>query len=246
MGIITGQNGKIYFNAAITDTALASSLVFSTGKTITSSTDNGATGIIDFESEGYEEDMLVTISGCATSTENSRIFTISAVSSGALTVDEAVIAANPDTGTPVFTEREPGIAVGGGFNWTLNVVGDAHQTTNFDNSSGGHSFIGGLTSWSGTFDKHWLTSSNRVSHYRSASSTGGSWMGSTGIKVRLFTKYVATPSTGSPSQYFSGNVTITGIDHNTPVDALIDQSISFQGQSLLTLNTKTAAWNTTG
>ena len=236
MSEISGVNGAVYYNASLTDTALANSIVFDAGttgavdQTITSSTDNGATGIIDFETRGYKADMLITVSG-ATSTGNNKIFTVNTVSSGALTVNEAV-STGTDTGTPVFTERDPGIEVCGFYNWTINYVGGIHETTAFCNSSGGKAFIPGITEWSASADKHFLTSSNVID----------SWVG-TEVKVRFFTKYVASPTTGSPSQYWEGNTIVTGIDETTPVDALVDQSLSFQGKGALTLTTKTTAWN---
>ena len=239
---ISGKNGAVYYNEELTDTALANSITFGAGttagndQTITSSTAGGATGIIDFETEGYSTGMLITVSGCTSgsSTGNNKIFTINAISSGALTVNEAVTTGT-DTGVVVFTEAEPGIQIMGFYNWTLNQTGDALESTNMDNSSGGRNYIPGLTSWTATADKHFITTDVTVD----------SWVGQT-VEIRLFTKYVATPSTGSPAQYWNGDTVVTGLDHSTPVDAIVDQSISFQGDRALTLETKTAAWNTTG
>jgi len=232
---ISGENGAVYFNEGLTDTAVAGTITFDSGnggptdQTITSSTGTGEVKI-NFEQRGYSVGMLVTVSGTS-GTVNDRIFTINAVSCGVLTVDEAVTSGT-DSGTPKFTEAEPGIPVLGFYNWTLSYTGDVLDTTDFDDSSGGRSYIPGLTSWTVTADKHFLTTNNEVDD----------WVGQT-CEIRLFINYVATPSASSPSQYWKGDTIVTGLDETTPVDALVDQSISFQGDKALTLKTQTDPWS---
>jgi len=236
MAVISGENGAVYFNEELRNEALADSITFSTGGgvyTITSSTDSGATGVINFEDEGYTTGMLVGITGCSSgsSTGNDRIYTINVVTTDTLTVAEAVIAGS-DTGAPVFLEAEPGVEVLGFYNWTLSQSADALETTNFDNSSGGRNYIPGLTGWTATADKYFLDANNEIDD----------WLGQT-VEIRLFLNYVATPSTGSPSQYWDGDTVVTGIDETTPVDALVTQSISFQGDKALTLKTQDDPWS---
>ena len=175
--------------------------------------------------------MLVTVSGCG-ATGNNRIFTITGVSSGELTVSETVVGAAPEAAAVTFTEAEPGIEVCGFYNWTLNYSLDMLETTDFCNSSGGRSYISGMTNWTATADKHFLTANNEVDD----------WVGES-CEIRLFTKYVSSPSSGDPSQFWDGNTIVTGLDHNTPVDALVNQSVTFQGKEALTLRTQTQAWN---
>lgn len=237
MSILSGENGAVYYNAELSDTGTANSIAYSTTGVyyfITSSTDDGAAaeGVIDFETRGYKATMLFALSGA--STGNNKIFTISAVSSGVLTVEEAV-ADGTDTGTPRFTEVEPGVEVGGFYNWTLSYTGDALETTNFNDSSGGRSYIPGMTSWTATADKYFLTVDNEIDD----------WIGQT-CEIRLFVKYVATPTTGDVALYWDGDTVVTSFDHTTPVDTVVSQSISFQGDGPLTLVSKTADWNTTG
>ncbi len=235
MAVISGENGAVYFNEGLTEEALANSIVYSTGTAnyvITSSTDNGATGIINFEDEGYTTGMLFTLSGSSgVAVGNNRTYTIVAVSSGVLTVTES-LTAGTDTGTPTFLEEEPGVTVLGFYNWALSYSGDALETTNFDNSSGGRNYIPGMTSWTATADKYFQTANNEVDD----------WVGET-VEIRLFLNYVATPSTGSPSQYWKGDTVVTGLDETTPVDALITQSISLQGDGALTLKTQDDPWS---
>jgi len=247
MAVISGENGAVYFNEGLTDPALANSITFDKGgtgltdQTITSSTDHGATGKINFENEGYTTGMLVTLSGCSTGGDpdfsaNNRTFTINTVSSGVLTVNEAVTTGTDTTGVITFLEEEPGVEVLGFYNWALSYTGDALEITNFDNSSGGRNYIPGLTSWTATADKYFLTADNEVDD----------WVGGT-CELRLFLNYVVqttgAPSTGSPSQYWKGDTVVTGLDETTPVDALVTQSISFQGDNTLILKTQTQPWS---
>lgn len=227
MSEISGENGAVYYNEELVDIGTSGTLVFSTGKTITS-----CGGALNFESEGYVAGMLVTVSGCVTSTGNNRIFTISAVSTDSVTVDEAVAAASPEAAEVTFTEAEPGIPVLGFYNWTLSYTGDVLETTDFDDSSGGRSYVTGLTSWTVTAEKHFLSDVRETED----------WLG-TAVEIRLYLNYVASPTTGAPSQFWDGDTVVTGFDETTPVDALINQSITFQGDKALALRTQTQAWN---
>lgn len=237
MGAISGEYGAVYFNEELTDTSTSGSLVFSAGGTITSSSGSGSTGpFIDFETEGYTSGMLVTVSGCTGETANNRIFTITGVTSGELTVSEAVTGSDPEPSAVVFTEADPGIQVGGFFNWGLSQTADALETTDFEDATSGRTYIPGLTSWTATAEKHFLTANNIID------STGAPWWNST-IEIRLFTRYVATPSASDQAQYFKGDTVVTGIDHTTPVDTLIDQSVSFQGDKAMALKTQYDPWS---
>ena len=236
MAEISGVDGAVYFNEEITPTVTSGNLFFSTGKTITSS---GAT--LDFVDEGFTSGMLITVEGCTkdvvtsgTTTGNNRIYTIDSVTTGVLTVAEDIaVSSNPDASTGLtITEAEPGVTVLGFYNWSLSYTGDTLETTNFDNSSGGRNYIPGMISWTATADKHFLTANNEVDD----------WVGET-CELRLFLNYVAAPDIDNPSQYWKGDTIVTGLDHTTPVDALVTQSISFQGDRALTLKTQIAPWS---
>ncbi len=239
MAEITGENGAVYYNEGLTNTSLAGSITFSTGADgyiITSST-NGATGKISFLSTGWTTGMLVEISGCSSgsSTDNDRTCTINTVASYALTVDEVLITGT-DTGAITFLEADPGIQMLGFYNWTLGYTGDAVEVTNFDSPANKRSYIPGLTSWTAAADRYFLTAGNEVED----------WVG-TEVEIRLFLNYVAetsgAPSSGNISQYWKGDTIVTGIDTTTPVDAMITQSISFQGDRALTLKTQDDPWS---
>lgn len=97
--------------------------------------------------------------------------------------------------------------------WTLSYVADAPETTNFDNSSGGRSYIPGLKGWSGSYDCFFSTGNTAVP-------------GTTG-------SITLTISTGTGAYAWTGSVIITGMDITTPVDGVITQSYSFQGTGAL-------------
>jgi|GEM_PF-3330563 len=238
MAVISGVNGAVYWNEELTNTVVADTIIFSSGdKTITSSTGGGvgSTGLIDFETEGYKSSMIINVSGADT-VANNRKFTISAVSSGTITVEEAVTSStgegDTDAGEITFLEAEPGYEEAGFYNWTINYKMGLLDTTAFDTSSGGRSYIASITDWTASSDKFFVTVGDAINN----------WLGEV-IKVRFFLNYVDSPSTGNPCQYYQGNTIVTGIDRTTPVDALITQSISFQGVGALTLTTRTTAWN---
>jgi len=96
--------------------------------------------------------------------------------------------------------------------WTLSYAGDALETTNFDDSSGGRTYIAGLTGWTGSYDALYSTANTVVSsgsgtiYLRSSTGTVGVW---------------------------SGSILITGMDVGTPRDGIVTQSYTFQGTGQL-------------
>lgn len=97
--------------------------------------------------------------------------------------------------------------------WTVSYAGDALETTNFDDSSGGRTYIAGLTGWSGSFDALYSTGNTGVP-------------GSSG-------SIILRSSTGTAGVW-SGSILITGMDVTTPRDGLVTQSYTFQGNGTLT------------
>ena len=94
-------------------------------------------------------------------------------------------------------------------NWTFSYTGDALETTDFDDSSGGRSFIPGITSWSGNYDCYYATGNVVVP-------------GDTG------TIYLRTTASTTVA-LFTGSIVITGMDVGTPVDGIVTQNYTFQG-----------------
>ena len=96
--------------------------------------------------------------------------------------------------------------------WNLSYTGDVLETTNFDDSSGGRTFIAGLTGWSGSYD----------ALYSTANTTSPGTSGT--IYLRSSTGTVGV---------WSGTAFITGMDISTPRDGLVTQSYTFQGSGTL-------------
>lgn len=130
-----------------------------------------------------------------------------------------------------YTSSAPGTQVAGFFNWTINWVSDPLETTDFADS-GLRTYIHGLKGWTGSADQHWLTT-------EPLSSWGA--VGST-YRIRLFTEYSAAPSASNTVYYYEGRALISGIDTNTPVDALVTQAVTFTGTLTLTYTTSSTAW----
>ena len=101
--------------------------------------------------------------------------------------------------------------------WTLNRKADLYDSTNFDDSSGGRSYVSGFTDWSGSFEGYYSTG-NTVVPGASASIT------------------LRTSSTGT-TDLFYGTAIIMGMDIVTGVDGLISQSYTFQGTGTIANST---------
>jgi len=101
-------------------------------------------------------------------------------------------------------------------NWTVSLVGDALETTDFDDSSGGRSYIAGLTGWSGSYDAYYSTGNTAVP-------------GSTGT--------ITLKTTTGTVGLFTGGIVITGMDVGTPIDGIVTQSYTFQGTGAVATST---------
>ena len=100
--------------------------------------------------------------------------------------------------------------VGGFFNWTLDIVGDALETTDFGDS-GHRNYIAGIQGWSGSADRYYLTDVDM-----------STCVGSRYI-VRFYMKTTAT------KYRYEGWAYVTGMHLTTPVDGLVAEPIDFQG-----------------
>jgi len=97
--------------------------------------------------------------------------------------------------------------------WTLSYAGDVLETTDFDDSTGGRSYIAGLTGWTGSYDCFWDSGNTTIP-------------GSTGT-IKLQT------GASTSSDLFTGAIIITGMDVTTPVDGIVTQTYTFQGSGTL-------------
>lgn len=107
--------------------------------------------------------------------------------------------------------------VGGFFNWGLSHVVDVLETTDFADS-GNRTYIAALKGWTGSAERHWLSDE-----------AVDSWLG-TKIIVKFYVDV-------SNSLRYEGWAYVTGISVDTPVDALVNEPIEFQGTKILSLET---------
>lgn len=107
--------------------------------------------------------------------------------------------------------------LGGFFSWSLDWVGETVDSTDFVDAGGGYrTFLAGLVNWTGTAEQHWSNKSI-------SADIGGEQM-----IVKFY--YAA-------DKRYEGWAIITGLSTTTPCDALVDASLSFQGDEILSVET---------
>lgn len=114
-------------------------------------------------------------------------------------------------GSVTFTSGQTSV-----HSWTISYAGDALETTDFDDSTGGRSYIPGLTGWSGSYDCYYSTANTAV-----PGTTGSATFKTTTGTVGLF----------------YGSLIITGMDVGAPVDGIVTQAYTFQGSGALATST---------
>jgi predicted secreted protein len=97
--------------------------------------------------------------------------------------------------------------------WSLNLVGDTLETTDYADS-GHKTYIAGLDGWTGSCEVNWDTA-NTIS------------IGDT-IAALIF-------SVVGDTEKYTGAAIVTGISVSSSVDGLVTMSVSFQGSGACTL-----------
>jgi len=104
----------------------------------------------------------------------------------------------------------PNMLQAGGFTtWSADVTADTLDTTDFE-STGYRTFMAGLKTWTVSAERHW-----KDSHLIDQAGN------------RVLAKMYADETN---SDYFTGWGILNGVNPTTPVDALVDESISIQGK----------------
>lgn len=111
------------------------------------------------------------------------------------------------------------IATGGFTNWTLDANVDMLDTTNFAGTTW-KTFMPGLATWTGTADQHWQ--SDLLDEFGES------------VIVRFYLD--DTQSVGSDDVYYYGIAKVEGLSVEDPIDALIDQTLTFTGVGRLYSN----------
>ena len=172
-----------------------------------------------FVSSGFEVGDHITVSG---STSNDGTYLIGAVAAGTITLDAADTLTDEVAGDNVtIVEAAPGTQIAGFYNWSLHDGVDLVEVTDFGDV-GIESNIPTINRWSATAEKYWQTDSHQEA-----------WL-ATEKTVRFFTLYNASPDV-TTVYYFEGNAFISGIETNTPVGEIIEQTLTFQGSAGATI-----------
>ena len=189
--------------------------------------------MVGIASAGFASSDTILIAGAASSTNNGNftLHSASAVSGSTLRLIAADTLSSSSGSSIVTVDAQPGTALAGFYNWTINYTADVHEVTDFANTE--KAYVVGPTTWTGTATKRYQTSSSM-----------GSSVGSSALYVRFFLRYRATPTAGNPTTYLHGSAYVTGMDTTTPVDGVIEQTLNFQGTGALTLTKKATTWNT--
>jgi hypothetical protein len=189
-------------------------------------TDSG-NGLVD---AGFVAGDAVSVVG---STSNDDEYTIDAggVAVGALTLVVGDTLTAEIAGDDVVVQTVPGTEMGGFFNWSISWDSDVHDITSFDDGTD-RAFMGGLTGWTATAEKFWLTGGAAEdtepqpgdAHY-----------------LRFFVVYAADP-TLTTVYFYEGRAICTAVSPPTSVDSIVKGTISWQGTDAITWTTRVAAW----
>ena len=104
--------------------------------------------------------------------------------------------------------------VAGFFNWSVNNVSDVLETTDYSDV-GIRTYIAALKGWEGSAERHFLTEENL------------DWIG----KQLIIKFYIDNDS--SPTLRYEGWVIVNSHSVTSAVDTLVNESLSFKGDSVL-------------
>lgn len=94
--------------------------------------------------------------------------------------------------------------------WTVDYNAELLDASNFDESSGGRSYVAGIPGWSGSFNAYYTSGNAAVVP------------GTSGAAV------FRTSATGDADLYYGG-IILMSMSIGTPVDGLVTQNYTFQG-----------------
>ncbi len=134
-------------------------------------------------------------------------------------------------GDDIIMQTVPGTQMGGFFSWTLSWDAEMHDVTDYTDG-GVRTFMGGLTTWTVSAEKFWLTGGAAADTEPQPGDTH---------YLRFFVVYTATPNV-TTNYFYEGSAICSAVSATTPVDAIVNGTISWQGTSTLAWTTRTTAW----
>ena len=120
---------------------------------------------------------------------------------------------------------------GGFFNWSLDYTCDAIEITDFS-SSGHREYIAGLDGWAATADQYWVDTG--IEALRRRQSVGSNTYIIAKFYVNDITTAKGTQSGSDTGDRYEGWCLITGLSPSVAIDTVVQQSLSFQGTSIIT------------
>ncbi|HDY88886.1 MAG TPA: hypothetical protein ENH82_12340 [bacterium] len=224
MAEFAGRLGALYYS---TGTIRERTISF----TATSTISDSGLGFVD---AGFTVGDEITVTGADTGANNDT-FTISGggVSSGAITVVESSIETESAGESITIVTAPDDAQLLGFYNWSLEHTADMIDITAFEDGIAGYkNYFPILNDWTATADRYWLSSVPTAA-----------WVG-TEKWIRLFIKWVTTPSGGTPSYFYEGMCSVSNFSVNQAVGDVVKSTLTFQGDGALTLVTRTSAWDT--
>ena len=222
MAEIHGNQGAIfYLNGYLADDGIA--FVDSGPDTLTHDL-NG------FVTAGFAEGDTISIAG---SDSNDDEYTIAGggVAAGTITLIGTDTLTGEIAGDDIIMQTVPGTQLGGFFNWSLNWDSEAHDVTDFADGTF-RTFMGGLTTWTASAEKRWLTGGVAADTEPQPGDTH---------YLRFFVVYTAAPNV-TTNYFYEGSAICTSVTPATPVDGIVQGTISWQGSNTLIWTTRTIAW----
>jgi len=119
---------------------------------------------------------------------------------------------------------------GGFFNWTLDYTCDVLETTEFSDS-GHRTYIASLDGWAATADQHWVDDGIDALRRRQAAGSDSYLIAKFYVNDSDATK--GTQSGSDTGDRYEGWALMTGLSPSVAVDAIVDQSLSFQGTGVI-------------
>ncbi len=184
-----------------------------------------------FVTAGFVAGDTLSVSGSGAGNDGEYTINAGGVAAGTITLSAGDDVADEAAGPDIIMQTVPGTQMGGFFNWTLSWDAEMHDVTDYTDG-GVRTFMGGLTTWTVSAEKFWLTGGAAADTEPQPGDTH---------YLRFFVVYTATPNV-TTNYFYEGSAICTGVSATTPVDAIVNGTISWQGSDTLTWTTRTTAW----